>query len=178
MPLRLGKYRGHVANNVDPLQIGRVLVDCPDALGPGTLAWAMPCVAVAGAHRGDFTVPAVGSNVWVEFEQGDQTKAIYSGGFWDTPFDIPAAPAVPTRRVISTERTQIEMDDVAGSVVVQLKGSHIATSITLDGDGIELVSGIASLRLGQTGVSLTFGAASIALSPTTVSVNHGALEVT
>ena len=32
-----GKYRGKVVNNVDPLQLGRVQVSSPDALGEGRL---------------------------------------------------------------------------------------------------------------------------------------------
>ena len=42
-----GKYRGKVVNNVDPLQVGRLQVSCPDVLGDGRLSWAMPNVPPA-----------------------------------------------------------------------------------------------------------------------------------
>ena len=38
-----GKYRGTVVNNVDPLQIGRILVMVPDVSGIVPTSWAMPC---------------------------------------------------------------------------------------------------------------------------------------
>ena len=45
-----GKYRGTVLNNVDPMMIGRVQVQCAEVLGVGISSWAMPCVPVAGKH--------------------------------------------------------------------------------------------------------------------------------
>ena len=42
-----GKYRGLVVENIDPLQIGRVLLQCPDVLGEIPSSWAMPCVPAA-----------------------------------------------------------------------------------------------------------------------------------
>ena len=47
-----GKYRGLVIENIDPEQIGRVLVQVPDVLGPIPSSWAMPCVPAAGALHG------------------------------------------------------------------------------------------------------------------------------
>jgi hypothetical protein len=75
-----GKYRGTVINNIDPLQIGRIQAMVPDFAGfvPGT--WAMPCVPVAGTNTGIFTVPIIGSGVWIEFERGDLDRPIWVGG--------------------------------------------------------------------------------------------------
>ena len=42
----------------------------------------MPCVPVAGIQTGMFTVPPIGSGVWVEFEQGDPDYPIWTGCFW------------------------------------------------------------------------------------------------
>ncbi len=47
-----GKYRGLVINNIDPLQIGRVMVQVPDVLGEIPSSWAMPCVPAAGIQAG------------------------------------------------------------------------------------------------------------------------------
>jgi hypothetical protein len=41
-----GKYRGTVLNNIDPLQIGRLLVQVPDVSGLLTSSWAMPCFPI------------------------------------------------------------------------------------------------------------------------------------
>ena len=52
-----GKYRGTVIENIDPEQIGRVLVEVPDVLGLTPSSWAMPCVPAAGIQAGVFVVP-------------------------------------------------------------------------------------------------------------------------
>jgi len=76
-----GKYRGLVIENIDPEQIGRVLLQVPDVLGEIPSSWAMPCVPAAGIQSGCFIVPPIGSQVWVEFEQGDPDYPIWTGGF-------------------------------------------------------------------------------------------------
>src|SRR4029434_7282433 len=59
-----GKYRGTLLNNVDPMMIGRVQVQCAEVLVVGISSWAMPCVPVAGKHSGAFFVPEIGAGVW------------------------------------------------------------------------------------------------------------------
>ena len=39
-----GKYRGKVLENIDPLELGRILVDVP-ALDGLEASWALPCAA-------------------------------------------------------------------------------------------------------------------------------------
>jgi hypothetical protein len=65
-----GKYRGTVVNNTDPQNMGRLSVTVPDVSNIQASTWAMPSAALAGNQSGFFAVPPVGSNVWVEFEQG------------------------------------------------------------------------------------------------------------
>ena len=65
-----GKYRGQVIDNLDPEQIGRLLVSVPVAFSDET-RWAMPCVPFAGNQSGFFALPPRGANVWVEFERGE-----------------------------------------------------------------------------------------------------------
>ena len=68
-----GKYRGTVVNNIDPMQLGRIQAIVPDVSGISPTSWAMPCLPGAGINTGFFTVPQIGSGVWIEFEQGDPT---------------------------------------------------------------------------------------------------------
>ena len=77
-----GKYRGKITSIRDPDKLGRVRVEVPAILGDGKSSWAMPCTPYAGKDIGLFTVPPVGSNVWVEFEAGDPDHPIWSGCFW------------------------------------------------------------------------------------------------
>ena len=66
-----GKYRGMVMDNVDHMQIGRLLVQVPDVGGLATSSWAMPCFPHTGLQMGFWALPQVGAGVWVEYEQGD-----------------------------------------------------------------------------------------------------------
>src|SRR5215211_835023 len=101
-----GKYRGKVVNNVDPLQLGRVQVSSPDALGEGRLGWAMPCVPYAGPGVGFFAVPPVGANVWVECEGGNPDRPIWSGCFWGSG-EVPVLPAVAQAKVLKTDGVKL-----------------------------------------------------------------------
>ena len=71
-----GKYRGKVINNVDPLNIGRLQVEVSDIASHIGLKWALPCVP-----PGPYLLPAVGANVWVEFEQGNLDYPVWVGCF-------------------------------------------------------------------------------------------------
>src|SRR5262245_37713208 len=84
-----GKYRGSVAQNLDPLQLGRIQVLVPDVSNVALTSWAMPCVPIAGKQEGTFFVPQVGAGVWVEFEQGDPDYPIWVGGFWGIAAEVP-----------------------------------------------------------------------------------------
>ena len=104
-----GKYRGLVVDNVDPMQTGRIMAQVPDVLGLVPSSWAMPCVPVAGIQAGAFMVPPIGSQVWMEFEQGNPDYPIWTGGFWGTVAEIPvlatAPPAVPPGQNIVFQTT-------------------------------------------------------------------------
>jgi uncharacterized protein involved in type VI secretion and phage assembly len=114
-----GKYRGMVVNNVDPMQIGRVMVTVPDASGIFPTSWAMPCAPVAGINSGIFTVPQIGSGVWIEFEHGDPDYPIWVGGFWGSAAEIPVLahtvpPAVDGITIQTTLKNGIVISDVPG----------------------------------------------------------------
>lgn len=81
-----GKYRGVVHDNADPEHRGRIQAIVPRLLGPSTpTGWALPAAPYAGPDQGLFTVPDKGAAVWVEFEAGDLSSPIWSGGFWGAP---------------------------------------------------------------------------------------------
>jgi Type VI secretion system/phage-baseplate injector OB domain len=159
-----GKYRGTVANNVDPQQQGRIQVHVPAVLGDGRLSWAMPCVPYAGSSVGLFVVPPVGANVWVEFEAGNPDYPIWSGCFWGLG-EPPAMPALPTTKVFKTDGVTLKLDDLpgAGGFTIEVMPPVVATPL--------------SLVFNASGIELKNGAASVKLSPASVSMNNGALEV-
>lgn len=160
----LGKYRGKIENNVDPMQQGRVQVSAPAVFGDGRMSWAMPCVPYAGPGVGLFAVPPVGSNVWVEFEGGNPDYPIWSGCFWGTG-EAPAAPAIAEMKVLKTENVTLTMSDLPGAGGFTLGVNPPAVSAPL------------KLVFDSSGIEIKNGAASVKLSPASVSLNNGALEV-
>ena len=85
-----GKYRGTVANNVDPMQMGRIQALVPDVTALLPTSWALPCVPMTGPQAGQFILPQVGAAVWIEFEQGNPDYPIWTGGFWGSAAEVPA----------------------------------------------------------------------------------------
>ncbi|HEX9736065.1 MAG TPA: phage baseplate assembly protein V [Thermoanaerobaculia bacterium] len=159
-----GKYRGKVTNNVDPLQLGRVQVSVPAALGDGRLSWAMPCVPVAGPDTGFFAVPPVNGNVWVEFEGGDPDSPIWAGCFWD-PGQVPARPAIEQVMMLKTKAVTLTLSDLPGAGGFTLEVKPPAVGIPL------------RLIFNAAGIEIQGGKNSIKLTPVSVNVNNGALEV-
>jgi type VI secretion system (T6SS) baseplate-like injector VgrG len=77
-----GKYRGTVINNIDPELRGRLLCEVPDVLGLVPSSWceaSVPLAGPTGPPMGTYFVPPIGAGVWVEFEQGDPDKPVWSG---------------------------------------------------------------------------------------------------
>ncbi|MDP9108284.1 MAG: phage baseplate assembly protein V [Pseudomonadota bacterium] len=90
-----GIYRGTVVNNIDPMQIGRIMVLVPDVGGLTPSTWAMPCAQIAGKQSGVFMVPQIGAGVWLQFEAGDPDRPVWVGGWWGLVAEVPTAAAVP-----------------------------------------------------------------------------------
>ena len=163
-----GKYRGVVLNNVDPLQMGRLMVQVPDVTGLAPSSWAMPCVPIAGIQNGMVALPIIGSGVWVEFEQGDPDYPIWTGCYWGTAAEIPALaltvpPAVPGITFQTPLQNGITINDVPGPTGgIMLKSATGATIIVND-----------------TGIYIQNGkGASLIMTGPTVTINNGALVIT
>jgi Type VI secretion system/phage-baseplate injector OB domain len=166
-----GKYRGLVVENVDPLQVGRILAQVPDVLGETLSSWALPCVPAAGIQAGCFIVPPVGSQVWIEFEQGDPDFPIWTGGFWSLAADVPVValvpPAIPPGQTIVLQTT--------GQNTLAL--SDAPPSPTSGGIVLQAAGG-AMIVVNEAGVFINNGkGATIALIGPAVSINSGALSV-
>jgi hypothetical protein len=159
-----GKYRGQVANNIDPMQMGRVQVKVPAVLGDGQLSWAMPCSPYGGSGVGFFAVPPVGANVWVEFEGGNPDAPILAGCFWGTG-EVPASPALAQMKVWKTDAISLTLSDMpgAGGFTLEAKPPAVTTPLKIVCDA--------------SGIELSIGASSVKLTAASVSVNNGALEV-
>ncbi len=117
-----GKYRGQVADTNDPLQSGRVKVSVPEVLGDVQTGWALPCTPYASKGHGLYTIPPVGASVWVEFEAGDVSRPIWTGGWWG-PSEAPGAPSSPLpspnrRELVSETGLTVALDDDSGELLI------------------------------------------------------------
>lgn len=162
-----GKYRGMVLNNVDPLQTGRLQVQVPDVAGLIPTTWAMPCAPVAGIQNGMFSLPIIGSGVWVEFEQGDPEFPIWVGCFWGSAAEVPALalltpPAIPAITFQTPLQNGVTISDMPGPT---------------GGIVIKTTAG-ASLIINDTGIYMQNGkGAMLNMVGPTVDINGGALTV-
>jgi uncharacterized protein involved in type VI secretion and phage assembly len=163
-----GKYRAFVIDNVDPLQTGRLMVQVSDVSGVLPSTWAMPCLPFAGTQSGFYAVPEIGSQVWIEFEQGDPDYPIWVGCFWGSAADVPAlalagAPGLQQIVVQTTGQNMLLISDTPGPT-----------------GGIMLQSSTGALiSVSDTGITISNGqGAAITMTGPSVTINEGALEVT
>jgi uncharacterized protein involved in type VI secretion and phage assembly len=164
----LGKYRGTVLNNVDPMRKGRIQVTVADVLDVLPASWALPCLPVAGMQSGVFMVPPVGAQVWIEFEQGDVDYPIWVGGFWGDGAEVPAlAQTIPP-------------GTFGLAVQTMLQNALVISDLPGPTGGIMLKSTTgASLIVNDTGIYIQNGkGASVTLIGPTVAINEAALVVT
>jgi uncharacterized protein involved in type VI secretion and phage assembly len=162
-----GKYRGTVLNNVDPLQMGRLMVQVPDVSNIIPSSWAMPCLPFTGIQSGFYVVPPIGSGVWVEFEHGDSDYPIWVGGFWGSAAEVPALvlaapPGVPNIVIQTTGQNTLLISDVPGPTGGILLKSSTGAMISISDIGITITNG---------------QGATIAMMGPSVMINEGALEV-
>lgn len=167
-PKFYGKYRGTVLNNVDPMQIGRLLVTVPDVYRIIPSGWAMPCVPLAGIQTGIYVVPPVGAGVWVEFEQGDLDYPIWTGCWWGSAAEVPplafaGVPAAPNIVLQTTGQNSIVVSDLPGPTGGIMLKSATGAMIIVNDTGIYIENG---------------KGASIRLVGPSVDINNAALTVT
>lgn len=168
-----GKYRGKVANNVDPMQLGRIQVTVPAILGDGRLSWATPCTPYAGKQVGFFAIPPVNANIWVEFEGGDLDYPIWSGCFWATG-EVPVKPAVEQMKVFKTQSMTLTLSDMSGAGGITLEAASPGVSkplkIVLNSAGIEIDCNPANIKLTSKGIELAIPPSTVKMKPDNVEV--------
>ncbi|MGZ5441109.1 MAG: phage baseplate assembly protein V [Thermoanaerobaculia bacterium] len=163
-----GKFRGMVVNNIDPLQMGRIMASVP-GIGNGIpTTWAMPCVPITGRQAGTYVVPQIGTGVWIEYEQGDPEYPIWTGCFWGSAAEVPALalagnPASPSIVLQTQLQNQLVISDMAGPAGGILLKTTTGALIAINDVGITISNG---------------KGATIVMAGPTVMINNGALAVT
>ncbi len=162
-----GKYRGMVLNNIDPMQMGRLLVQVPDVSGLGPSSWAMPCFPATGRQMGVWALPQIGTGVWVEFEQGDPDHPIWSGCWFGSAAEVPALalngnPASPSVVLQTGLQNTLMISDLPGPTGGILLKTTTGAFISINDVGITISNG---------------KGATIVMAGPTVNINAGALTV-
>jgi uncharacterized protein involved in type VI secretion and phage assembly len=150
-----GKYRGIVSDVDAPTM--RIKAIVPSVLGETPTGWCMPCVPYAGPDVGFAFLPETGSGVWIEFEGGDVSFPIWTGGYWRHG-EVPDDAKADVKVIITTKEQKIEFDDSQGSITIS---DNNGNTVTLDDSGIKLAN----------------SQSQVVINSTSVSVNNGALEV-
>jgi uncharacterized protein involved in type VI secretion and phage assembly len=164
----LGKFRGMVINNIDPQQIGRVMVMVPDVSNVIPSTWAMPSLPLAGIQMGMQVIPPIGAGVWVEFEQGNPDYPIWSGCWWGSAAEVPplalaGLPGSPNILLQTTGQNTLMISDLPGPT---------------GGIMIKSTTG-AMLLINDIGITISNGkGATIAMVGPTVTINQGAMVIT
>lgn len=162
-----GKYRGTVLNNIDPLQIGRLMIQAPDIGGLIPSSWAMPCFPISGKQMGAYMIPQIGAGVWVEFEQGDIDYPIWSGCWYGSVAEVPTLalagnPASPNIVLQTGLQNAIVISDLPGPTGGIMLRSTTGATLIVNDTGIYIQNG--------KGAMLTM------VGPT-VTINNGAFTV-
>jgi len=148
-----GLYRATVLDNVDPLQAGRIKAEViPYFVGIAStlLPWAVPknpMFSGAGTGSGSFTVPDIGSKVWVFFENGDMYQPVYDGEAPDLVNGLPSFRTTnyPNRRGWKTSSgITFYVDDTAETLNIL---HPTGTAVTVSADGSVTVNSVATVTI-------------------------------
>lgn len=168
-----GKFRGRVVDNLDPMAMGRLLVEVPQV--PATaMNWAMPCVPYAGRQVGFFAMPDFGANVWVEFEGGDPSYPIWTGCFWNEDEAPMPAARDPLIRMFKTPSHTLMFNDTPeeGGITLMSEPPAVDDIITLNfsSEGVMLTAPPAVFNMSiEEGITLEFPPGVISMTEAEVS---------
>jgi hypothetical protein len=166
-PKYYGIYRGTVVNNVDPMQIGRIMAIIPDVSSIIPSTWAMPSVPLAGKQMGTYVVPQIGAGVWIQFEAGDPDRPVWTGGWWGIAAEVPALalagiPADPNIVLQTTLQNAIVITDVPGPTGGIILKSPTGATIIVNDTGIYIQNGKGA-SIVMTGPSVTINAGALVI---------------
>lgn len=158
-----GKWRGVVVDNIDPLELNRLLVEVP-AIPALATSFALPSSPYGGIQVGMVLTPMIGANVWIEFERGDPSFPVWTGCFW-MEGEKPVIAELPTQQVFVTGSLQAMINDIPGAaeLLIELGPPGFAIPVVLS-INTELVS----LSVGEALFTCNTVEASALMEPTNI----------
>lgn len=168
-----GVYRGKVINNIDPMELNRLLVDVP-TLPCSITSFAYPASPFGGPQVGMVCTPPMGANVWVKFENGDPSYPVWVGCFW-TEGMKPALAELPTQQVFSTGSFNAMLNDIPGEAEFLLEygppGFAIPTTVSVNTEAV-------TFTMGEVVFTATPEEVSALMTPTTLLFTNEMVSLT
>lgn len=164
-----GKYRGRVENNLDPEGRARLQVSVPSVFGEVNMLWAMPCAVVASPMAGVYMVPPKDALVWIDFEEGDPERPIWSGCFWNQK-QIPAQTAQQAVIKLGATTLNIMAGDGPGGLTITVGEGENAPTLSVSEEGV-------AMRVGQGKIDLKADELSLAVGEDALTIRSGAIEI-
>jgi|SRR5215471_12992946 len=181
-PKYYGIYSATVINNIDPMQLGRIIVSVPDVSSVTPTTFAKPCVPLAGRLMGTYMVPPIGSIVWVQFEAGDPDRPVYTGGCWQETFEVPLAaltPPIPPGQNIVFQTSLNHLMVISDAAPIPMMAPVPAPAPPGSGGIILRSPSGAMIVVNDTGIYINNGkGATVELVGPSVMINKVALVVT
>jgi len=185
-----GKYRGIVVSVDDPEKMGRITAQVPEILQEETSPWALPAAPFAGASHGLVLIPEVGDGVWIEFEAGDPSRPIWTGGWWASG-ELPDPGGTQARVLVTSKGHKLVLDDqnkeidLLHSGGAELKMTDDDITLTIGQSEFKMTKDQISLKNGTTEITITSSdmtlkggpTAQVKLSASGTDVNNGAINV-
>ena len=181
-----GKFRGKVLSTEDLTMGARLLCEVP-ALPAMLLNWAMPCVPYAGPEQGFFALPPEGADVWIEFEQGNPDKPIWSGCYWETaeePIMPELAPEAPELvNVLKSKFCTLILDDTpeVGGITLSVIDPAVAVPVllTMNSEGLSITVGPTSVLVSaEAGITLRVAEVVTSMTEEAVATTAPAITLT
>jgi hypothetical protein len=178
-PRHYGKFRGTVVNPVDTGLKGRILVN--------VTVGGTPLQVVAEActpYPGFYAIPPVGAGVWIEFEEGDIDKPIWTGCWWKegevlamlSPDLPPPTPATAAQTVVFSVSAAAFP---AAIPVARLKLNTVTGFATLETLVPPATPALPTrVQITPAFIEVSFGIRKIMITAAGVIVNDGALVIT
>lgn len=125
-----GKYRGKVTAIDNSEGMWKIKAEVPKLLNGFTTGWALPCFSFTMEKVKMYLKVSVGDLVWVEFEQGDLDKPIWTGGWFKSTKE-------PDWQGIEIEENKLEWtkDKIIAHKDLEVKKNlTVKGNLTIDGN--------------------------------------------
>lgn len=136
-------YRGVVVDNEDTTNTNHLLVSVPSILHGEPIEAAQKGVYGSLDHGIKLPIPKVGDIVYVEFELGIATKALWSYHGW-ADGETPDAFTKDTVGIITPNGNKILLNEADGNLTIEVLGNTLIKSkkdISVEAENINLIKG-------------------------------------